>query len=81
VSESAYVTCDAHGRMSAAAIEAALRPETRLVSVLLVNNETGVIQDLHGIVRICRLAGSWSRRMRPKRWATCRSTCRRWVWI
>jgi cysteine desulfurase len=52
-----YVTSDSAGRVSVAAVEAALRPQTRLVSVMWVNNETGVIQDMEGIVRICRPRG------------------------
>ena len=52
-----YVTSDSTGRVSVAAVEAALRPETRLVSVMLVNNETGVVQDVAGIARICRPRG------------------------
>lgn len=49
-----WVGPDAHGRIDPAAIRAALRPETRLVSVMLVNNETGVIQDLERIAELCR---------------------------
>ena len=36
------------------AIAAALRPETRLVSLQLVNNETGVVQDVAGTAAACR---------------------------
>jgi cysteine desulfurase len=35
----------------------AIRPETRLVSVMTANNETGVIQPMHEISRICRERG------------------------
>jgi cysteine desulfurase len=54
-----YVTCEANGRVSAAALEAALRPETRLVSLMYVNNETGVVQDLARIAQVCRSRGIW----------------------
>jgi cysteine desulfurase len=35
-------------------IEAAMRPDTRLVSIMHANNETGVIQPLGEISEICR---------------------------
>ena len=38
--------------------KAALRADTILVSVLLVNNEIGVIQDVHAIGAICRERGA-----------------------
>src|SRR5438094_1097405 len=34
-----------------------IRPETRLVSIMAANNETGVIQPLHEISQICRERG------------------------
>ena len=40
--------------MKPAAIERALRPNTALVSVMLANNETGVIQPVREIVAIVR---------------------------
>jgi len=39
------------------ALRAALRPDTLLVSVMLVNNEIGVIQDIAAIGAICRERG------------------------
>ena len=45
---------DADGRVSARAVAAALRAETALVSLMHVNNETGVIQDIEGIGAVCR---------------------------
>src|SRR5213078_219388 len=35
----------------------AIRPETRLVSIMAANNETGVIQPLREISEICRTHG------------------------
>src|SRR6266536_4404300 len=35
----------------------AIRPETRLVSIMTANNETGVIQPMHEISQICRERG------------------------
>ncbi|MEI8297061.1 MAG: aminotransferase class V-fold PLP-dependent enzyme [Pseudomonadota bacterium] len=45
------------GRVDPAAIAAALGPTTTLVSVMLVNNETGVIQDIAAIAAECRRRG------------------------
>jgi len=44
----------ASGLLDLAVFEAALRPDTVLVSVMMVNNETGVIQDVAAIGAICR---------------------------
>lgn len=38
-------------------IEAALRPDTQLVSLMHVNNETGVIQDVAAVGKLCREHG------------------------
>ncbi|MBU0621543.1 MAG: IscS subfamily cysteine desulfurase [Gammaproteobacteria bacterium] len=38
-------------------LKAALRPDTTIVSVMLVNNEIGVIQDIAAIGEICRAKG------------------------
>jgi len=42
------------GVIAPAAVEAALRDHTQLVSIMHVNNETGVIQDIRAIGEICR---------------------------
>jgi len=44
----------ADGLVDIAAFEAALRPDTVLASVMYVNNETGVIQDVAALGAICR---------------------------
>ena len=44
---------DASGLLAAAVLAAAIRPETCLVSLLHVNNETGVAQDLDALRRVC----------------------------
>jgi cysteine desulfurase len=54
-----YVDCDAEGRVSPGAVAAAIGPDTALVSIMHVNNETGVIQDIEGIGAICRERGVW----------------------
>lgn len=49
-----YLQPDADGVISPYALAEALRPETLLVSLMHVNNETGVIADLHALGRVCR---------------------------
>ncbi len=46
------------GRIDPAAVGAAIGPDTALVSVMLVNNETGVIQDIAAIAAECRRRGT-----------------------
>jgi cysteine desulfurase len=46
------VGVDALGVVDMAALEAALTPETRIVSVMLVNNEVGTIQPMRRITRM-----------------------------
>jgi cysteine desulfurase len=48
------VPCDARGVVSPAKVAAAIRPDTRLASIMHANNETGVIQPLREISEICR---------------------------
>ena len=45
------------GLLDLAVFEAALRPDTVLASVMMVNNETGVIQDVAALGAICRAKG------------------------
>ncbi|MBQ3277112.1 MAG: cysteine desulfurase [Oscillospiraceae bacterium] len=49
---------DASGAVSPAAVRAALRPDTVLVSLMLVNNETGAVTDLAGVSRAIRESGA-----------------------
>ncbi|HEY5632691.1 MAG TPA: IscS subfamily cysteine desulfurase [Burkholderiaceae bacterium] len=55
--EVSYLDVDAEGMVDLAAFEQALRKDTILVSVMLVNNEIGVIQDVAAIGEICRSRG------------------------
>jgi cysteine desulfurase len=52
------IACDAQGVVSAEAVKAALRPETRLVSVMVANNETGVLQPMSEIAEVVHAAGA-----------------------
>jgi cysteine desulfurase len=55
--EVTYLDVEADGLLSLDNLKAALRPDTILVSVMLVNNEIGVIQDIAAIGEICRTRG------------------------
>ncbi|EGJ09541.1 MULTISPECIES: IscS subfamily cysteine desulfurase [Rubrivivax] len=55
--EVTYLDVGADGLVDPAAFEAALRPDTVLASVMLVNNEIGVVQDVVALGRICRACG------------------------
>lgn len=55
--EVTYLDVQENGLIDLAAFQAALRPDTILVSVLFVNNEIGVIQDVTAIGTICREKG------------------------
>ncbi|GKT03516.1 cysteine desulfurase family protein [Furfurilactobacillus entadae] len=50
--EITYLPVDAEGRVSAADVKAAIRPDTILVSVMAVNNEVGSIQPLTEIANV-----------------------------
>jgi len=52
-----YLDVEANGLLDLDKFRAALRPDTILVSVLFVNNEIGVIQDVVAIGKICRDKG------------------------
>ncbi len=45
------------GLLDLAVFEAALRPDTVLASVMFVNNETGVVQDIAALGALCRAKG------------------------
>lgn len=49
-----YIKPSSDGRISPKAVEAAIQEDTGLVSVMFVNNETGVANDINEIGRICR---------------------------
>jgi len=48
------VTPSPSGLVDADAVLAALRPDTRLVAMMLANNETGVLQPVAAVGRVCR---------------------------
>lgn len=54
-----YLAPESNGLLDLEKLKQALRPETLLVSVMYVNNETGVIQDIPGITRLVKLNDSF----------------------
>ncbi len=52
--EVTYLDPQSDGLLTLPQIEAAMRPDTILVSIMHVNNEIGVIQDLAAIGELCR---------------------------
>src|SRR3984885_8977105 len=52
-----FLPVDGQGAVSTEGVRRALRPNTRLVSVMMANNETGVLQPVEEIGRIAREAG------------------------
>jgi cysteine desulfurase len=56
--EVTYLPCTPSGLIEPEALIAALRPNTRLVSIMLANNETGTIQPIPQLAHIAKEHGS-----------------------
>ncbi len=52
-----YLDPQSNGLLDLEVFKAALRPDTILVSIMMVNNEIGVVQDIAAIGEICREKG------------------------
>lgn len=50
---------DAHGVISSDAVAEAIEPNTRLVSIMAANNETGVLNPVEAIGALCAQRGIW----------------------
>ncbi|MDO9315133.1 MAG: IscS subfamily cysteine desulfurase [Burkholderiaceae bacterium] len=55
--DATYLEVEEDGLLDFEKLKAAIRPDTILVSVMLVNNEIGVIQDIPAIGALCRERG------------------------
>nr|WP_320134034.1 aminotransferase class V-fold PLP-dependent enzyme [uncultured Holophaga sp.] len=55
--EATLVGVDPEGRLDLAALEAAIRPDTALISVMAANNETGVISPLEEVAALAKAKG------------------------
>ena len=53
-----FLPCNAQGLVDPADLKAAIQPNTRLVSIMLANNETGVIQPIRELAEIAHAAGA-----------------------
>jgi cysteine desulfurase len=49
-----FLRVNSHGNLDVTELEAAIRPETALVSIMWANNETGVVFPIEKIADICR---------------------------
>jgi cysteine desulfurase len=52
--EVTFLPCDEAGIVSPESLKAALRPNTRLVSIMFANNETGVIQPIQELASVTK---------------------------
>ena len=57
--EVTYLPVDSEGFVSPTDVEAAIRPDTALVTIMFANNEIGTIQPIEEIGNICRKHGVW----------------------
>lgn len=48
-----YVPCNRHGVVEPSSVKAALRTDTKMVSIMHANNEIGTIQPIREIAKIC----------------------------
>ena len=55
--EATYLPVNPEGRVSVESLEAALRPDTILVSIMAANNETGTVQPIAELGALCQERG------------------------
>ena len=75
--EVTYVPVNAQGEIIRQSVEMALRPNTRLISIMMANNETGVIQPVEEIGKIAQEADVFFIPTQSRPQAKCRSTYRK----
>jgi len=56
--EVTYLDVEANGLLDLEKLKAAMRPDTTVVSIMMVNNEIGVVQDVAAIGELCRANGT-----------------------
>ena len=56
--EVTFLPCTSSGLIEPATLEAALRPHTKLVSIMLANNETGILQPISELAAIAHAHGA-----------------------
>lgn len=52
-----FLPCDGNGLIDPTDLKSALKEETTLASIMMVNNETGEVQPIRAMAEICREAG------------------------
>ncbi len=57
--EVTYLPCDGNGVVTPESLASALRPNTRLVSIMLANNETGTIQPIPQLAQMAKTHGAF----------------------
>jgi cysteine desulfurase len=55
--EVTWLECDENGVIPVSNLEKALRPDTTIVSIMMANNETGMIQPITEMAALCREKG------------------------
>ena len=53
------LSVDAEGRIDAERLAALIEQKPKLISLMLANNETGVVQDIEGLAGQARASGAW----------------------
>ena len=66
--EITYLDPDENGTISIKSLQENIRKDTTLVSLMHINNEIGVINDIEKIGDLCRKRSNFSCRCRPKCW-------------
>ncbi len=56
--EVTFLACNVQGVVEPASLEVAMRPNTKLVSIIFANNETGTVQPVAELARIVHAAGA-----------------------
>ena len=72
-----YLTPDCRGMISPGQVAAAIRPDTTLVSLMHVNNEIGVVNDIQAIGKLLGSTGFCCMLMRPRVQGKLRLICHR----
>lgn len=55
--EATYLDVDEYGRVTPEVLKKAIRPDTKLISIMMANNEIGTIQDIKTLAAIAREHG------------------------